>query len=401
MKTENKVYIGSLMLAGFSNGSYTAMPNYMIPLSESLGASMSQMTLLFTFVALGGVVASFLLGSLLKRFPVKILICVSSAFALLFFGSIAFCGSLLAIYVGAVLFGLCWIIAGVGTAQAEINLWFPKGAGKRIGTLFAASGIVGFLASPAVAIGIEQVGVGATAMTHGLVTAAGLLLAMLFMPGRGAVPPVLEPAADGEPGAAEKASLGSIVRSAPFWLILLAVVAASTATAGMLNNASSLYQTMGSTAVQASLCISLNSLACIASAPLFGTVADKYGPTVAVTAFGLLQAAVFALALTLTGFVGCAVVGLLGSGFVYCSMVGSVLYPKKFGAKEATTLIGFGVAAQNIGSMAGPPIAGLFYDATGAYDSYLVIAIGLALFCVLAVNAAMRMKATPRASVGD
>lgn len=396
MKPENKVYIGSLLLAGFSNGMYTAMPNYMLPLAEVLEVTMSQAALIFTFVGLGGVVASFFLGSLLRRFPVRLLIGVSSAFALLFFGSLAFGGSIVVIYGFAMLFGLCWIVAGVGTAQAMISQWFPEGAGKRIGTLFAASGVVGFLASPAVAIGVEQVGLEITAVADGVVTAAGLLAAIFFMPKGNATPSCSQAKTEKAAELSGRGLLGSVVKTPSFWLIILAAFAANAATAGVLNNASSLYQTMGSTAVQASLCISFNSLACIASAPLFGTVSDRFGPTAVVTAFGLLQAVVFSLALVLSGFAGCAVVAVLGSGLVYGSMIGSALFPSRFGAKEATTLIGFGVAAQNVGAMAGPPIAGMFYDATGSYDTFLVLAVCLALFCVASANLAMKGRVTRR-----
>lgn len=392
MKEESKVYIGSLMLVGITIGTYAAMANYMLPLSEALGVGMSQASMIFTFIGLGGVVASFALGAAMKLFSARVLVLASAVMAALYYGALAMASSLPLIYATAVLFGVCQIFGGIGMAQALINLWFKEGAGKRIGMLSVSYGLLGFAASPAIAIGITQLGLGTTAAIQGAISAAVLAGAAMLMPGKGVMPAHAEDKVEEEKDSGSKESVLPIVKGLPFWLVLLGIIASNIASTGLLNNASSVYQTMGATAVEASLCISLYSAAMLVAAPAFGALADKTSPAIAVTVFGLLQAGVLALTFVLTGFVGCAIIGTLAGVMCFGSMAGALVYPKMYGAKSATTLIGFGIAGQNFGAMVGSPIAAMFYDATGSYELFIVLAASLALFCVIAVNVAMKAK---------
>lgn len=140
---------------------------------------------------------------------------------------------------------------------------------------------------------------------------------------------------------------------------------------------------------RASLLLSVNGVAAVCGAMLFGWLCDRLSPLAAVTVNIALQAIMWPYLLfqgELIGLVvGTAVLGLCGGGAhpALSALVGAV-----FGARRFGTILGqitLLVIPFNFGAA---PLAGLLYDIGGSYTIAFLLQAGLCLLGVLLLVAA-------------
>ena len=70
-------FIGAVIMTMCSIGSYMAIPVYIVPLMEKLQVGVGQITLLFTFAAVGSLITSLFMGTLVKKFSIKTLVTIA------------------------------------------------------------------------------------------------------------------------------------------------------------------------------------------------------------------------------------------------------------------------------------------------------------------------------------
>ena len=68
--------LGSILMTILSIGSYISVPVYIVPLMEKLKLGAGQISLLFTFAAIGSLVTSLFMGALVKKFSIKVLVTI-------------------------------------------------------------------------------------------------------------------------------------------------------------------------------------------------------------------------------------------------------------------------------------------------------------------------------------
>ena len=96
------VYIASLILFAVPIAGYNTMPLYLVPLSQSVGATIGKVQLLITFAGFVSMAASLLLGQLLDKLGAKLLSAIGSVALAGFFFSIYFTDNLALAYAGGV-----------------------------------------------------------------------------------------------------------------------------------------------------------------------------------------------------------------------------------------------------------------------------------------------------------
>lgn len=387
---------GAIIMTVFSIGSYTSIPVYIVPLMQKLEVGAGQIALLFTFAAVGSLVSSLFMGTLVKKFSIKALAILGGLLLGGFFIVLGLANSISVIYAVAVLFGFSTIVAGFPTAQTEINWWYAKGTGKLIGYLSTAVGVGGMIFPILMAKLIEVFGLNIAAVCHGLVVGGIIIIIGLFVlseqPHKYSLKPVgyeEDKELNNNTNTTDKPKAGFSVKqiaSTPqFWMIVISIILISTASTGFNNNASALYQSKGIDAVQAALLISVMSGANFIAAPLYGALMDKIGYLKATTLFGLVVAGIFFGSIVLSGFTGGIIIAALMSFKTFNSMMGPITLPKLFGRNEAASLVGFTAAAQSVGAMIGAPIAGFIFDVTGTYNAYMIAGGVLTIITVLLV----------------
>lgn len=400
--------IGSLITCMCQQGTYAAIPVLLVPLSIAFDVTIGEITLLFTFAAAGSFAAALLLGTLLKKLSVKVIGAISGICLAVFFLLIAFADSIVVLYAGAVVYGVGTVIGGLGLGQTSITWWFVKNRATFVSFLNVAIAIVGLILAPAIAASLESFTVQQVAMVVGVVfgglVIANALILMSDHPSKYGLKPYgweLEQsnvaAAAEDSGEPAGLSVGQMLKTLPFWLIMVGVCLGTGALTGFTNNASAFYQSIGLDAVTAAMGISIYSVVKLAWNPLFGICVDKKGPSFAVTLFGGIGIVTFLLAGTvLSGMPGMVVMAVLVGSVSWVGLLAPVSLPTIYGAKEAGSVVGFGQAAGSVGAMIGAPIAGFIYTGFGSYQMFMFVAAAFVAVVIAATALSMSKKSVEK-----
>jgi MFS family permease len=189
----------------------------------------------------------------------------------------------------------------------------------------------------------------------------------------------------------ERWPLNQVIRTPAFWLILLSLFVASTATSGVgLHLVPHLTQ-QGLSASAAVGAISVMSTTGALGALALGVIAERASPRLMITLAYLLGAVsmmVLIMADTLPEtYVFAAMQGIVGSGV---NTLAPILWASYYGRWTLGSIYGLSRAAQVTGFALGPLISGLVYDATGSYQNAFIYFAFLAAGSSLLVLAARR-----------
>ena len=387
-----KNILGAILMVAASTSAYMVLSNYLLPVSAAIQADISTLSLIFTFASVSTIIASMFLGKLMQKIRVRVLISVAIVCFIAFFVTLAVADNVTIILTGAVLFGISMAFGGFGLAMTVISWWADrKIVGRAMSGLTIGIGVFSFISSPIVAGCIEKYG-RVTALYHGVICGVIMLIATLFLISEH---PNRYRSSDTRPADLESNSaaavnipgvpLGKILKTAPFWLAMLAIVSINTATTGFTNNASAFYQTFGVNAVKASYGISIFSVAKLFWSYLFGWLVDKRGLGVGTFVTGFFGVLTYIAGLFLSGFEGMVIMAAFASSLNFGGSLGSLLFPALYGGKESGTLIGWSNAASSVGTMLGAPIAASILTTTGNFNRFLIIAACLVLLCIVLI----------------
>jgi MFS family permease len=394
-KRARNTFIGSFLIATFSTGSYAILTLYLVPLSKALNASIGAVSILFSISGIGGLIAAFFLGALIKLLKIKKLVTIAGIASLIFYGSIFFANNLIIVYIGSFFLSTSIVFGGIGVAQTAITLWHIKNRGKLISYLGIGTGIFGFVVSPILALALSSFDVKIVALAHGVIVTLVLIISARALISE--APDVYGEKPNGyeeqtastvSSAASEDKSLGlkQILSTPIFWLIIIATAIFSAVGTGYTTNASTIYQSLGMTSLSAAVCISVYNAARLGWSPLYGFFSDKFGPGRASLINGCIGIVAILAAIFLRGFVsGIVISALLAGGFCFMGMVAPISLPRVFGTKEAGNLIGFAHVATSGGSIVGPPLAGFLYDFNGSYNTFFIIAAVLLAVVILMI----------------
>lgn len=378
MGRARKVSIGSILMVMVVIGSNVSMSVYLLPVCRLYDISITEGSLIFTIAGIGALISSLAIGKILAVFGIKKVVAASGVMMFIFFSAIAFMG-LPAVYAASFLLGSASVLAGFASAQVVITWWYAKGSAKVMGFLGVGTGFGGIFIVPAAAWLIENIGVRKAALVHGSFAGIWIILTGIILlsehPSRyGQEASGAEESTDAAAKTITGLAMKDIKLTLPFWLIFLSCFLISLAFMGYFHNASAIYQGMGITAIQASLCISIYSIAKMAWGPLYGIIADRKGVGIATLICMSPSALILLLSPLLKGFAGAATLAVLIAPATVVGMLGTLSFISVFGTRESGTLVGLSHAATSIGGIIGAPIAGFSFDATGSYIVFLVIA---------------------------
>jgi len=396
MTRSTKALIGAIVISAVNVSSYATLSNYLTPLSEMFGLTMRETSLVFTLHGLMSLVGTFLVGMMLRRnSAVKHIIAGGAAAFAACFLCVFFARTMTAVYAGMALMGLSFSLAGLTVSQILITWWSERNVGRRISYVSIGFSLTSFVVSPLIAKGILLMGVRYTALVHGLVGSAVIMLADLLLvqehPDRYGVVLRREEQTAAAEGAATP--LGRLLRTYPFWLIFIGILLFNTAFNGFNNNASVFYQSIGADPVQAAYGISIYGIVSVGWSLLHGVLADRKGPAVANGVHAFVGGATLFAATFLHGFAGVAAIGFFIGSMCVGGNLAAVTYPRVYGGRDGSMLINYGNAAANLSGVIAAPIAAWFFDTTGSYNGYLYLAAAGSALCLLLMIAGTGKRA--------
>lgn len=395
--------IGAMLMTAFAIGTVVTIPVFVLPLITKFGVGAGEIMLIFTFSGIGGLITSFLLGSLMKKIPVKTLVVSSGILLAAFFVVLGLSPNLVIIYICAIIYGYTTTVGAFGLAQTVINWWNATNVAKQISFVSAAVGIMGMAFPILAGILLNIIGFTATSIGIGVTAGSIMVICGLFLisdhPSKYGLTAVGSDEAAKESESAQTTepekflSVKQIISTPYFWMIILSLFVMTLASTGFTNNAPKFYTTIGIEKTLAATLSGITAGVSVLFAMLFGVLVDKFGPVKTITIYGMIIALMFATAQFFGGVMGGAIIAVVLGLKTMTGMIGSMTLPRLFGRKEAASVIGFSMVASNLGSMFGAPLAGFLFDASGSYNTFFMIAAALVVCAVLLINLGSGKKA--------
>jgi predicted MFS family arabinose efflux permease len=360
-------------------------------LAAEFGAGRSQLALGIALISLVMGLSSPVLGMLLDRWSIRgimLLGILTTATGFLLAASATSVSGFLVSY--GLVVGAGVTAFGVLPAGKLAANWFPHATGRALGIVSLP--ILLAAGPPLFGLVLELSGWRALLRSFAVVCLcfAPVLLLLRDHP-PGAEEPALRTARVGEPGWREA------LTDSRFWLLVLLGGAMFSGGIVLVTHVVQHALNLGISLPRASLLLSVNGVAGIAGAFLFGWLADYLRPSGAIAINFLLQAAAWPLLIVQDGMLGLvlavAVLGLCGGG---AHPALSALVGRVFGARRFGTLMGLLTLLLIPFTFGAAPIAGLLYDRAGDYGSAFMLVAGLALTGLLLVALlGARLQASP------
>lgn len=153
------------------------------------------------------------------------------------------------------------------------------------------------------------------------------------------------------------------------------------------------FTTKGATDVQAGMILSIASIVMIASKVVMGLVSDKLGATKAFyifTAIYIFAFCIFAATDNIKILIGGAMIYAVSTGVP--AVMNQLVTLEVLGKKEFTAVWGILSIAASLGLALGGPLLGYFYDATGNYNTTIIVSIVFMIVCLASFFFAVTLR---------
>ncbi|MDT0685336.1 L-lactate MFS transporter [Autumnicola psychrophila] len=405
MKPNKNRWLIALSAIGIhiSIGAAYAYSVYTIPLGESMGWSVSSVTIAFTvMMTLGGASAAVFGRFVERNGPRK-----SAMLAAVLFG-LGQAGSGFAVSIDSLtLFILSYgLLSGIGLGIGYISpvstlvKWFPDRRGLATGMAVLGFGSGALITAPVAASLMESVGIANTFYILGasyflLMTAGALYIAP---PPSGWIPKGMkETVASGKKKIRDLAQLTGreAVKTKHFWMLWIMMLINTSAGIMMISVASPMAQTIGGmTAGAAAIMVGIMGIFNGAGRIGWAAASDYISRPVVFIIFFIIQLVAFvtlpvigsAILFQILIFL---VVSCYGGGFSNLPAFIADL----FGTKELGAIHGYLLTTWSLGGLIGPTLVSQIYAATGSYIPVFYVFIGL---IIVALVISIMLKANIR-----
>lgn len=395
MKPNKNRWLIALSAIGIhiSIGAAYAYSVYTIPLGETMGWSVSSVTIAFTvMMTLGGASAAVFGRFVERNGPRK-----SAMLAAVLFG-LGQAGSGFAVSIDSLtLFILSYgLLSGIGLGIGYISpvstlvKWFPDRRGLATGMAVLGFGSGALITAPVAASLMESVGIATTFYILGasyflLMTAGALYIAP---PPSGWIPKGMkETVASGKRKIKDLSQLTArqAVKTKHFWMLWIMMLINTSAGIMMISVASPMAQTIGGmTAGAAAIMVGIMGIFNGAGRIGWAAASDYISRPVVFIIFFIIQLVAFvtlpvigsAILFQILIFL---VVSCYGGGFSNLPAFIADL----FGTKELGAIHGYLLTTWSLGGLIGPTLVSQIYAATGSYIPVFYVFIGLIIVALI------------------
>lgn len=403
------VILATLGLAINSNSSmlyaYGAM---MVPLQQTFDWTRPDLQSAVSFMFLGSVVASQIVGWLNLRFGMKRVTVISLCCLSLTFIAMTRMGpSIVTLYLGFFLMSL----ASMGTMHVTwthlVNLWFEHNRGLALALVLSGTGLAAMLVPSAVSAVISRWNWQAAFwLLAALPVVLVLPLALTWMkvPAR---QPVFMDSASTSPATGLRiagVSLREGLRSPRFWLLNFALSLIVACVVTLVTNGVPLLRDKGLDAADAARIFGTFGLSLILGRVVVGYLVDRlWAPGVAAVALSLPALGCLLLGINGAGNTGWLVAGVMmvgiGAGAEFD--LAAFLVSRYFGMRDYGRLFGVHLGLITLASTLSPWLFGQFYRSTGTYQATLWVCGSIFLICGLSLLTLGRYPSFARESTTD
>jgi len=372
------------------------------PLQESMSWTRGQIMAGYTvfFVTMG--LVSPLIGRIVDLHGARRVMSLGALIMGLGFALVSVMQHLYVLYAGYVLVGIGAAGFGSVPCSAVVSNWFRKNRGTAIGLMSSGIGAGGVVMPPVVNHFLETSGWrGAYFALAVIVWVSVIPLALLVVrtkpaelglcPDGAVQPPAGASAARGSTG--EGMPLKLAVGTSAFWLIAISFVLSAFGRMGALQSQGPNLIDLGFPAATAALALSIIGFGSGVGKFIFGWLCDRTPLKVAGAIGMALQCAGVVVMLMVTADSPDVAIWtysiLLGLGAGSWLPIVSMLTSGSFGLRHYGSIYGLISLMLNIGTAAGPLVAGLMFDAMGTYRAAFLVC---AVLCAVAVPTVLLVR---------
>lgn len=370
---------------------------FLKPVSTELGVSRSQIALYSSIFSMIGMFSAPFQGRLMEKYSLKKLMVSGSVIAGICLFCYSFAPGLWFFYANAILCGLVFGFTNLIPVNKILSNWFTKKKGTAVGFALAGSGLMAMVVTPILSRMVEDYGWRSGYRFIGSLYLLLMVPVILFV--------IKESPEDGKtkrwvPGDAEKNAEGNTnedakqdietgltraqaMRTRRFWLVLAALVLASSVAMGIQQHMIAYLTDMGYGQQYASGIYSLSMGVLMAGKVILGTLYDRLGIKGASVYICLVLAASL-------GFLLMAEVPevpyLFAAAFGLANAIQSIpatcMVTRFFGTREFTSIYGICNAGNMAGIALGTSMSAWIYDASGSYATawYFYLLLSAVIF---------------------
>ena len=369
------IVISAILITGVAGGmAINCFSRFIVPVCDDLDFSRGEMGLCQTINGMGFLVFSFISGWLLKRIPLKKLMCTAAVAITVFYFLFSKATKIWMFYGCAAVVSICAAMLTWVPFSVILTNWFVKSRALAIGIAFMGSGVGGMVASAVGGPLLEAVGWRMTFVWFAVALAVILLPLMFFVihvsPADCGRRPYGEDNMTVQKAEEENsgALLKDAVRTPWFYLIAACLFAFGLASNGYTNTFVPHMQDNGYDPVTASTLFSVYMLLLAVSKVIMGVIFDKIG-TNRTTLLGITL-----MAITIAGLIFCRfplaiaiMLAVSGLGNCYTTVGIPVMARTVYGKRDYAAFTGMLNAACHVGSTLAPGGLGFVRDFAGAY----------------------------------
>ncbi len=373
------------------------VPVFILPFSEEFGIGRGEASMMSVATLAGGAVIMPLVGRAIAFVPIRNLMMAGALVLACTFYAMSMATEfwqILALFSVPCGFGL-GALGVVATNTLVVN-WFEANRGFAIGVAMMGMSLAGVAMVPLSAWVLELAGWrGVCRMLAGmnLAVVPAVFLTVVTRPSDVGLLPDGKQAeeaagAGGTPEEGAVATSREILTNPSMWLLAAACGLVFVGSMGIMNHGLAFAQDLGIDPMRASTILAAMALGAGAGKLVFGWLGSRIGEHAAFALALLMQIVTLSAFLVLTTYELLVAVSLIyGLGLGGVSPLQAALLARTVGARS------FGPAQGLIGpiqipfQIAGPPLAGMIFDARGSYDLAIVVFIGALLVSGVALAA--------------
>lgn len=387
-----KTAIACCMIMGAMIATMLSFGFFMDPVTAELGFERSIFSFYITAISLVGMLTLPLYGRIIERFGARPVALVAGAWTGLCIAALGACHALAQFYIVGALAGLGFFGSTYAVVPVVVSCWFALKDGFVMGLASAAGGVLSIAVSMTFPSLIASTGWRAGYVADGLMFAALVVLAALFLlrsrpSDIGLAPYGAEAASDvGDSTAVRSGVLRAMALRMPaFWLVCLSLLALS-ASITVTQHLAAFFASLGFDVVMIGALMSVAACGVVAASFLGGVLIEKLGLVRTLVVSTALYALSFlVLSKAALAAVICVAVAFLAIGNCYTSLFAPAVVSSAFGTRDYAVLWGIVSMVATLGQAVGAPLWGLSYDLTGSYvvGMWIAAAVSLASLAVL------------------
>lgn len=390
-----------LLLFAVPGALISALSLYVVPVTESLGITRGQFSLMFSMYSLVSAILSFFAFKILKKISLRLAILIgglSGAVGCLLF-SLAKDNTLF--LAGGVFLGVALGLCGLMTVQLVLSNWFAQKTGLIMSISASFTGIGILVMSPIIGRMISSLGWTASFCISGVGIAVLVLLVVIFIirdhpSDLGLLPYGVKA---GETAAVKNAAqadasgmtAAEALRTVKFWLMILCLFILGFNTQVTVSQQSAMIMDKGFALETAAAIVSVYAIFNTFTKIAAGVGIEKFGFRTVAIAAGIVQIAAFLTMLLGKSHTHMVIYAVLfGASCCVSVNYGILSVPMLFGKKEIKGLTGFGNFAFYCGCLLGPVVSGQLYDHLKDYN--IAIYIMMAFMVIYALSTLVNLR---------